>query len=180
VGQQDVAERDVFARRELEQALDLVARIDQHALFRARAGHDEAVLHERADSLRLDYDHAVILAILDDLMFTSKIRAAAKQCGVTVIVARSQEAALAELRQHRPALVIFDLNNPRTNPLGIVGDMKADASLANIRTLGFVSHVQADLIDAARQAGVGEVLARSAFSERIQEIVQRAHLGLAN
>ena len=43
----------------------------------SRAGDDEAVLVERSDRLRLDYDHAVILAILDDLMFTSKIRRAA-------------------------------------------------------------------------------------------------------
>jgi hypothetical protein len=50
--------------------------------------------------------------------------------------------------------------------------MKDDAALADIPTVGFVSHVDADLIETARQAGI-EVLARSAFTERLPEILAR-------
>jgi PleD family two-component response regulator len=123
--------------------------------------------------LCFDYDHHVILAILDDLLFTSKIRATAKQIGATLSVAKSHDAALAEMRAQAPALVIFDLNNPRTAPLTIVADMKADPSLASIHTVGFVSHVQTDLIDAARKAGVDDVMARSMFAERLPQILAR-------
>ena len=49
--------------------------------------------------------------------------------------------------------------------------MKADPTLRNIRTLGYVSHVQTDVITAARSAGIDEVLARSAFSERLGQIL---------
>ena len=62
----------------------------------------------------------MILAILDDLMFTSKIKAAAAQLGVPITFARSSAAALAEMRSAPPTLVILDLNNPRTDPLGTV------------------------------------------------------------
>ena len=72
----------------------LVARIDDHAFACPRAGDDEAVLVEGTDGLGLDYDHAVILAILDDLLFTSKIRGAATQAGATIAIARSAQAAL--------------------------------------------------------------------------------------
>jgi len=51
--------------------------------------------------------------------------------------------------------------------------MRGDPALASIPTVGFVSHVQTDLIDAARQAGVGEVMARSAFTARLAEILTR-------
>jgi len=115
----------------------------------------------------------VILAILDDLLFTSKIRATAKQVGATLSVAKSREAALAEMRTHAPALVIFDLNNPRTDPLGIIADMKQDPALAGIATVGFVSHVHTDLIDAARKAGVQDVMARSMFAERLPQILTK-------
>jgi len=106
-------------------------------------------------------------------MFTSKIKSAATRVGAAVTFVRSAEAALAEMRKTPPALVILDLNNLRADPLGLVGSMKQDPALASIPTVGYVSHVQTDLIERARQAGVGEVLARSAFSERVADILSR-------
>ena len=72
----------------------------------------------------------MIVAVLDDLMFSSKIKTAASQLAVTVVFARSPASALAEMRKSPPTLVILDLNNPRTNPLGIVAAMKQDPALA--------------------------------------------------
>ena len=115
----------------------------------------------------------MILAILDDLLFTSKIRATAKQIGATLSVAKSRDSALADMRANLPALVIIDLNNPRTDPLGIIADMKSDPALASIPTVGFVSHVQTELIDAARRAGVTDVMARSMFAERLPQILAK-------
>ena len=115
----------------------------------------------------------MIIAVLDDLMFSSKIKAAATQLGVAVTFAQSSAAALAEMRTSAPSLVIFDLNNPRTDPLGTVSAMKSDPGLSTIPTLGFASHVQTDVIDAARKAGIDEVLARSAFTMQLGEILQR-------
>src|SRR5260370_42260049 len=108
-------------------------------------------------------------------MFMSKIRAAAAQLGVTVTFARSTDGAIAEMKKGHPSLVILDLNNPRTGPLAIVAAMKADAELTSIPTVGFASHMQVDVIETARQAGVGEVLPRSAFVQRLGEILQRGN-----
>jgi CheY-like chemotaxis protein len=113
----------------------------------------------------------MILAVLDDLMFSSKIKTTAGQLGVAVTFARSADAALSEMRKTAPSLVILDLNNARTNPLGIVASMKQDPALAAIPTVGYASHVQTDVIDAARQAGVGHVMARSAFTQQLAEIL---------
>jgi CheY-like chemotaxis protein len=116
----------------------------------------------------------VILAILDDLLFTSKITAAAKQLGVPISIARTSAQALQSMRIETPSLVVFDINNPRTDPLGTVAAMKADPALAAIPTVGFASHVQAEAIDAARRAGIDEVMARSAFTERLPQMLARA------
>jgi len=115
----------------------------------------------------------MILALLDDLLFTSKIKTTASRLGIVVTFARSAEAALAEMKKDPPSLVILDLNSTRADPLGLVESMKREGTLASVPTLGYVSHVQADLIDRARQAGVGEVLARSAFTERLADILSR-------
>lgn len=171
VGQQDEADCQVFLRDELEQPVHFVARVDEHRLTRVRAGDDEAVLVEGTDRLRLDYDHRVILAILDDLLFSSKIRSTAGHTGATVAFARSSQAALDQMRATPPSLVILDLNNPRTDPLGIVAAMKADPALATIRTVGYVSHVDTTTIEAARQVGV-DVMARSAFVSALPELLR--------
>jgi PleD family two-component response regulator len=115
----------------------------------------------------------MILAALDDLMFTSKIRTTATQLGVTLVVVRSRAAALTALRGERPTLVILDLNSQRVEPIGIVADMKADPALADIATVGFASHVQTEVIEQARAAGVTEVMARSAFTQRLPELLSR-------
>jgi PleD family two-component response regulator len=115
----------------------------------------------------------MILAVLDDLMFSSKIKTAANQLGVDLRFSRSLDGALETMRKNPTTLVIFDLNNTRINPLAIVAAMKDDPALAAIPTVGYASHVQTDVIDAARQAGVGEVLARSAFSAQVGEILTR-------
>lgn len=115
----------------------------------------------------------VILAILDDLLFTSKIRSTAGHQGVTVTFARSPEAALAQMRLQAPTLVILDLNNPRIEPLGTIAAMRADPALASIPTVGYVSHVDSETIRAAREAGVHEVVARSAFAANLPEILAR-------
>jgi CheY-like chemotaxis protein len=116
----------------------------------------------------------MILAVLDDLMFTSKIRTTASQLGEPVTFARSADAALTEMRKATPSLVILDLNNPRTDALGLVASMKKDPALAPVRTVGYTSHVLTEVIEAARRAGVDEVLARSAFTQRLPDIVAAA------
>jgi ActR/RegA family two-component response regulator len=60
----------------------------------------------------------MILAVLDDLMFTSKIKTAAAQLGVTVTFARSAENALVQMQSAAPSLVIIDLNNARVHTDG--------------------------------------------------------------
>ena len=174
MGQEDVLDCKALLAGIREKPWDFVARIDEDGCLRTRASHHEAVLEERLDGTRLDYDHAVILAILDDLMFTSKIKSAAAQLGVPISFARTADAALAGMRSAPPRLVILDLNNPRTDPLGTIGKMKADPVLSSVPIVGFASHVQTDVIEAARKAGADDVLARSAFTQHLPEILARA------
>jgi CheY-like chemotaxis protein len=178
VRQENVANRQRVPPDKRQQSLDFVAGINQEALARLLAGDDEAVFEEWPNRLCLNphaaYDNGrynMILAVVDDLMFMSKIRSAATELGLTLAFARSSEAALAEMRQKGPSLVIFDLNNPRTDPMGTLAAMKSDQALASIPTVGYVSHVDADVVNAARTVGVDDVVARSTFSQRLREIL---------
>jgi DNA-binding NarL/FixJ family response regulator len=116
----------------------------------------------------------MIVCALDDLLFSIKIKTAAKAVGADVYFERSAAQLLATIREKRPSLVIFDLNSARMQPMETIAAMKGDPELSGIRTLGYVSHVDSATIDAARQAGIDQVLARSAFVDRLAGILTGA------
>jgi CheY-like chemotaxis protein len=117
------------------------------------------------------YNRPMVIVAVDDLLFSSKIRAAAKQTGVELTFARTPAEVLDRARELKPRLVVFDLNSAKVDPIGTIAAMKKDPALAAIPTVGFVSHVDAATIAAARQAGADHVLARSAFASQLAEIL---------
>lgn len=116
----------------------------------------------------------MILCAIDDLIFSIKISTAAKSLGVDIYFERTPDMVVARVREKQPSLVIFDLNSKRMNPMVAIAELKADPHLTSVRTLGYVSHVDSDAIAAARNAGIDQVLARSAFSDRLGEILTSA------
>lgn len=113
----------------------------------------------------------MILCVIDDLFFSIKIKTAAKTLGTEVYFERAPDQVLESIRSKAPRLVIFDLDSGNMQPMAAIAAMKADPALRDIPTLGFVSHVHAEAIAAARAAGIDQVLARSAFVERLGSIL---------
>lgn len=113
----------------------------------------------------------MIVAVLDDLLFSIKIKTAAKTLGTEIYFERTPEQVLESIRTKAPRLVIFDLDSRKMRPMDAIAAMKADAALRDIATLGFVSHVHGDVIARARAAGIDQVLARSAFVDRLGTIL---------
>lgn len=113
----------------------------------------------------------MILAAVDDLLFSSKIRTVGKQVGAELVFARTPAEVMEKARAERPTLVVFDLNSAKTDPVATIAAFKSDPELSGVRVLAFASHVHADLIAAAQQAGADQVLPRSAFAARLPEIL---------
>ena len=114
----------------------------------------------------------MILCVMDDLMFSVKISTTAKAIGgIDLFFERSPDMVVSRIREKQPSLVIFDLNSAKIRPMDAIAVMKADPELKSIRTLGIVSHVDSDTIARAREAGIDQVLARSAFSAQLGQIL---------
>jgi response regulator RpfG family c-di-GMP phosphodiesterase len=116
----------------------------------------------------------MIVCVVDDLIFSIKMSTAAKHLGVDMYFERSKEKVLQTVREKQPSLVIFDLNSAKLAPIEMIAAMKSDPALSSIRTLGYVSHVDSETIERARSAGIDQVLARSAFSEKLGDILTNA------
>jgi len=114
---------------------------------------------------------AVVVAAVEDMFFSTKIEAAARRAGVTLKLVIDEKQLEESLNNSAPSLIIIDLNSRTCDPIGSIRRIKANASLARIHMIGFFSHVQVELEQAARSAGCDQILARSAFSARLQAIL---------
>lgn len=112
-----------------------------------------------------------VLAAVEDLMFKSKISGTAESVGVQASFPRSPKKLIEALHKDPPELLILDLNSDRFEPIKLLHDLNADETLSKIETLGFLSHVQKDLAVAAREAGCDRIMARSAFTKNLPEIL---------
>ena len=147
VRQQDVPDAQAVRAHGGHELRGLVARIDDNGLPRALAAGDVAVLEEGWSRAGLeDHNVRMVLCAVDDLIFSVKISTAAKSLGTPVFFERNPEMVLPRIRETRPSLVIFDLNSATLRPLDVIAAMKADGALGAVRTLGYASHVQADVI----------------------------------
>ncbi len=112
-----------------------------------------------------------VIAVVDDLFFTVKLLDAAKRAGATLEVVKSEIDAIDKANSG-PALIILDLNCASVEPLRLIGALKGNPETQKVPLIGYVSHVQGELKVGAQQAGCDMVLARSAFSQNMPQILK--------
>jgi CheY-like chemotaxis protein len=118
-----------------------------------------------------------VMAAVEDLLFRSKISETAEVVGVETAFPRSPKRLIEALRASPPDLLVLDLNSARFEPLELLRIVKSDSALQDVRTVGFLSHVQGDLALAARESGCDRVMARSAFVENLPRVLSGDGLG---
>ena len=112
----------------------------------------------------------VVAAVVDDLMFLSRIREAAKRQGAEVRVARTVDAVTAACRDGA-SVVIVDLDTPRLPALEAVAAVAGDRAFSGVALVGFYSHVETERARDARAAGCRTVLPRSAFVRQLDDLL---------
>jgi DNA-binding NarL/FixJ family response regulator len=117
-----------------------------------------------------------IVALVDDLMFLSRIREAAKGHALEVKPARTAADALAGARAGA-RLVIIDLDSPRLPVAATLAELRGEPSLTGLRVVGFFSHVEAQRGREAAAAGCTTVLPRSAFVQQLDALLAEASGG---
>jgi CheY-like chemotaxis protein len=114
-----------------------------------------------------------ILAVVDDLFFIVKINDAAKRSGLSCEFLKSAQEVLDRVLVEPPLLIIIDLNARSLNPVDLIARLRAQEAQKKTSIIAFVSHVEADLKNRAQSAGASMVLARSAFSTNLPQILKR-------
>ncbi|HUK66875.1 MAG TPA: hypothetical protein VLV17_08625 [Anaeromyxobacteraceae bacterium] len=110
----------------------------------------------------------MLLVAVRDLLFASKIDAAAKRLGVEIIWAPRNVPLSAVALDRHPGTILADLGEA-----GMMGELRAiRASAPSTRVVGFLGHLRHDLMEEARAIGVAEVLTRGQLAASLDEVLQ--------
>lgn len=107
-------------------------------------------------------DDSITLVLVRDLLFSSKITAAARARGVAIRLLRDP----AKLAEEQGTRLIVDLN--AEGHLAAAVDWKARTGG---HVTGFVSHVAGDAIAEARRLGIDRVMSNGGFSANVEAVI---------
>lgn len=111
-----------------------------------------------------------LIALGDDLIFRSRIEASAQALGLEFRSARDQSALLRMLDEAPARCLILDLANPGLQLVELMERIKQLGASAP-RVVAYGSHIHADVLHSAREAGCDSVLPRSKFVEDLEKIL---------
>ena len=109
-------------------------------------------------------------ALLDDLFFRSRIEATAAAAGVRLLVARTLEELREAIEAEGGEGVLVDLGMGTDEAVAAIRALKRMSEPPIVVAWG--SHVDAEALEAARAAGADRVLARSAFTRRLPDLLR--------
>jgi hypothetical protein len=110
----------------------------------------------------------MVVVAVRDLVFRSKIHAAAGQAGVEVQLAPRGTPLAEAVRDAPGATLLVDLGEA-----GVVEQIAEAKRVAGVRVVGFLGHLEAERMAEARAAGADEVLTRGQFVARLPELLGR-------
>lgn len=117
----------------------------------------------------------VILYLASDLVWATRIKAAADDLGLPARPVRSLGMLDERLKDTEPTGLILDLEAPEVAliMLARLRGEAADAREKAIRIVAFAPHVKTELMQAARDAGASQVMPRGAFDHNLGDILLR-------
>src|SRR4051812_1640627 len=108
-----------------------------------------------------------ILAAIPDLIFSSKVQAAAQ--GRPIIWLKRGTKVVDEVAREKPDVLLIDLASPQLDAINAIREIKRGTGVPTV--IGYVDHTREDVIEAARGAGCDQVLSKGEFARRLPELL---------
>ena len=115
------------------------------------------------------------IAIVSDMIFATRISGTAKKVGADCRIVKDPSALQEALESQNPATVLVDMNCDGISPEEAIRTVKSHCP--NARVVAFFSHVQTELEEQARAAGADDVWPRSAFVQRLPQLLEDVRAG---
>ena len=109
------------------------------------------------------------IAIVSDMIFATRISGTAEKVGADCKIINNPSDLQDALASENPGMVFVDMNCDGISPEEAIRTVKSQCP--NARVVAFYSHVQTELGDQARAAGADDVWPRSAFVQRLPQVL---------
>ena len=110
------------------------------------------------------------IAIVSDMIFATRIRGTAEKLGANCRIMNDPTDLQASLESENPGTVLVDMNCDGISPEEAIRTVKSHCPIA--RVVAFFSHVQTELMERARAAGADDAWPRSAFVQRLPQLLE--------
>jgi DNA-binding NarL/FixJ family response regulator len=108
-----------------------------------------------------------IVAAIHDLMFSSKVNAAAQGKPISWVPRGTPPAD--HVAKEKADVLLIDLDARHFDAIEAVRAVKA--ARPAVVVIGYVGHEKTDIIEAARAAGADQVMAKGEFARRLPELL---------
>jgi len=112
----------------------------------------------------------VVLGLVRDLFFRSKLDAVAESADIELFYASDLDAATRQCTARNPSLILVDLSDAAFPAADTVERIRAAATDAQI--IGFASHIDLKPLRAAKEAGFASALSRSEFTAKLPDLLR--------
>ena len=113
-----------------------------------------------------------IAAAIHDLMFSSKVNAAAAAtAGQTVVWLPRGQGVAPWVTEQKPDLLLIDLGNAKLDAVAAIAAVKGAPETKSVIIIGYIGHEQAETIAAAKAAGADQVMSKGEFARRLPELL---------
>jgi DNA-binding response OmpR family regulator len=102
----------------------------------------------------------LVLCADDDEDILSLVKLRLERAGFAVITANDGDVAIDLVREHRPALAVLDVMMPRRTGYEVLAEIRADASLSELKVILLSARVQEADVERGLHAGADAYLAK--------------------
>lgn len=133
----------------------------------------QSALHEEGPIPAGAAKGGAVFGLISNLLFASKIAQSAKHCHLGVHNFDKAEPLLEHAKARLPLLTILDWDGCEAEAFKVLKAFGENPDLKGLPTVGYLSHVKADLKEEAERAGCHRVYSKSEFVRILDDLLVR-------
>ncbi len=114
-----------------------------------------------------------VFGLVSDLSMATRIAKAARQCHLAVHNFDHAEALIRHAREKAPVLIILDWDKREAESFKVLKELRSNADVKGVATIGYISGTRENLKDEAQRAGCHRVYGKTELTRDLEQLLAR-------